>query len=568
MGFASGFTAGLFGSVDRALQEEFRTAKAETARLTSLRQARTAQRNDAREAKVEKANEEIQALAGKIGPGSGIILNDFIQQGGLAYAKEATTKLLNYTQKTGITPVQFYKLTEEELGKKPNAQFFNTLAQSAVPAVKPLGEPVTTAGGIAEYFGYGGPEVVKKQTEAAIASTGGRSVRDISGLTEVRGGITDTAIPVEFGFNAQKEMAARKVVGLMEEINNPNIPKENKLELQEKLKAAYTTLDGIRKVEATMAPDKSFEDQYRRAIAEGDTKGAQAILDAATKYHMGTTTPKYQGNTGAFTLKMIDRARKLVDDEIGFDPRNPDKTVPRRMKQADGSFKLVPVPGEEMQKIRKAKQLQTFLNLRNRLLPKGNDFNSITALDDLDAEIKILREQLGEGNTGTATGTDTAPVTGTENVVPPTTFGSPSAQENPNNVGSKSIPLQNRYASADTTALPKGNTIGGAEGKGGTVTDLIDSYSAKFRIGSQQGRQKFIDSVKNNKGKAIADLIKNVEQRDKVTMSREMASMILDRIVDNIEDFKPRGTTEVDTRSGIEPKAVNNRPSSMIRLPQ
>ena len=124
MGFASGFTAGLFGSVDRALQEEFRTAKAETARLTSLRQARTAQRNDAREAKVEKANEEIQALAGKIGPGSGIILNDFIQQGGLAYAKEATTKLLNYTQKTGITPVQFYNLTEAELGKKTKCTIF------------------------------------------------------------------------------------------------------------------------------------------------------------------------------------------------------------------------------------------------------------------------------------------------------------------------------------------------------------------------------------------------------------------------------------------------------------
>ena len=413
MGFASGFTAGLFGSVDRALREEFSTAKAETARLTSLRQARTAQRNDAREAKVEKANEEIQALAGKIGPGSGIILNDFIQQGGLAYAKEATTKLLNYTQKTGITPVQFYKLTEEELGKKPNAQFFNTLAQSAVPAVKPLGEPVTTAGGIAEYFGYGGPEVVKKKTEAGLSSTGGRSIRDISGLTEVRGGITDTAIPVEFGFNAQKEMAARRVVNLMEEINNPNISSENKLKLQEELKAANATLDGIRKVEATMAPDKSFEDQYRRAIAEGDTKGAQAILDAATKYHMGTTTPKYQGNTGAFTLKMIDRARKLVDDEIGFDPRNPDKTVSRRMKQSDGSFKLVPVPGEEMQKIRKTKQLQTFLNLRNRLLPKGNDFNSITALDDLDAEIKILREQLEEGNTGTGTATGTATGTGT-----------------------------------------------------------------------------------------------------------------------------------------------------------
>jgi hypothetical protein len=566
MGFASGFTAGFFGNVDRALQEEFRTAKAETARLTNLRQARTAQRNDAREAKVEKANEEIQALAGKIGPGSGIILNDFIQEGGLAYAKEATTKLLNYTQKTGITPVQFYNLTAEELGKKPTAQFFNTLAQSAVPAVKPLGEPVTTAGGIAEYFGYGGPEVVKKKTEAGLSSIGGKSIRDISGLTEIRGGITDTAIPVEFGFNAQKEMAARKVVSLMEEINNPNISKENKLELQEKLKAANATLDGIRKVEATMAPDKSFEDQYRRAIAEGDTKGAQAILDAATKYHMGTATPKYQGNTGAFTLKMIDRARKLVDDEIGFDPRNPDKTVPRRMKQADGSFKLVPVPGEEMQKIRKAKQLQTFLNLRNRLLPKGNDFNSITALDDLDAEIKMLREQLGEGNTDTST--VTAPVTGSDKVVSPTTFGSPSTKEDPSNVGSTSIPLQNRYAPADTTALPKGNTIGGADGKGGTVTDLIDSYSAKFRIGSQQGRQKFIDSVKNNKGKAIADLIKNVEQRDKVTMSREVASMILDKIVENIEDFKSRGTTEVDTRSGIEPKVVNNRPSSMIRLPQ
>ena len=415
MGFGSGFAEGLFGSVDRALQEEFRTAKAETSRLTSLRQARTAQRNDTRDAKVEKTNEEIQALAGKIGPGAGIILNDFIQEGGLAYAKEATTKLLNYTQKTGITPVEFYKLSADELGKKPDAQFYNTLAQSAVAAVKPLPEPVTTAGGIAEYFGYGGPEAVKKQTEAAMASTGGTSVRDISGLGERRGGITDTTIPVEFGFNAQKEMTARKAVNLTSKINDPNTSPEDKRRYQTQLKEVNSTLDGIREVEAKMSPDKSFEDMYRRAIAEGDTKGAQAFLDAATKYHMGTTTPKYQGNTGTFTLKMIDRARKLVDDEIGFDPRNPDKTVPRRMKQADGSFKLVPVPGEEMQKLRKTRQLQTFLNLRNRLLPKANDFNSITALDDLDAEIKILRGQLGEGNIGTATTTTTtAPVTGTD----------------------------------------------------------------------------------------------------------------------------------------------------------
>jgi len=415
MGFGSGFAEGLFGSVDKALQEEFRTAKAETSRLTSLRQARTAQRNDTRDAKVEKTNEEIQALAGKIGPGAGIILNDFIQEGGLAYAKEATTKLLNYTQKTGITPVEFYKLSADELGKKPDAQFYNTLAQSAVAAVKPLPEPVTTAGGIAEYFGYGGPEAVKKQTEAAMASTGGTSVRDISGLGERRGGITDTTIPVEFGFNAQKEMTARKAVNLTSKINDPNTSPEDKRRYQTQLKEVNSTLDGIRKVEAKMSPDKSFEDMYRRAIAEGDTKGAQAFLDAATKYHMGTTTPKYQGNTGAFTLKMIDRARKLVDDEIGFDPRNPDKTVPRRIKQADGTTKLVPVPGEEMQKLRKTRQLQTFLNLRNRLLPKANDFNSITALDDLDAEIKILRGQLGEGNIGTATTTTTtAPVTGTD----------------------------------------------------------------------------------------------------------------------------------------------------------
>ena len=414
MGFGSGFAEGLFGSVDRALQEEFRTAKAETSRLTSLRQARTAQRNDTRDAKVEKTNEEIQALAGKIGPGAGIILNDFIQEGGLSYAKEATTKLLDYTQKTGITPVEFYKLSADELGKKPDAQFYNTLAQSAVAAVKPLPEPVTTAGGIAEYFGYGGPEAVKKQTEAAMASTGGTSVRDISGLGERRGGITDTTIPVEFGFNAQKEMTARKAVNLTSKINDPNTSPEDKRRYQTQLKEVNSTLDGIREVEAKMSPDKSFEDMYRRAIAEGDTKGAQAFLDAATKYHMGTTTPKYQGNTGTFTLKMIDRARKLVDDEIGFDPRNPDKTVPRRMKQADGSFKLVPVPGEEMQKLRKTRQLQTFLNLRNRLLPKANDFNSITALDDLDAEIKILRGQLGEGNIGTAT---TAPAPKKKSVV-------------------------------------------------------------------------------------------------------------------------------------------------------
>lgn len=420
MGFGSGFAEGLFGSVDRALQEEFRTAKAETSRLTSLRQARTAQRNDTRDAKVEKTNEEIQALAGKIGPGAGIILNDFIQEGGLAYAKEATTKLLNYTQKTGITPVEFYKLSAEELGKKPDTQFFNTLAQSAVPAVKPLPEPVTTAGGIAEYFGYGGPEAVKKQTEAAMASTGGTSVRDISGLGERRGGITDITIPVEFGFNAQKEMAARKAVNLTSKISDPNTSSEDKLRYQTQLKEVYSTLDGIREVEAKMSPDKSFEDMYRRAIAEGDTKGAQAFLDAATKYHMGTTTPKYQGNTGAFTLKMIDRARRLVHEEIGFDPRNPDKTVNRRIKQANGKYKLEPITGEKMQKLVKTRLLQTFLNLRNRLLPKANDFNSITALEDLDAEIKMLREPSGEGNTGTGTGKNLSPVsmTGADDLNP------------------------------------------------------------------------------------------------------------------------------------------------------
>ena len=569
MGFGSGFTEGLFGSVDRALQEEFRTAKAETSRLTSLRQARTAQRNDTREAKVEKTNEEIQALAGKIGPGAGIILNDFIQEGGLAYAKEATTKLLNYTQKTGITPVEFYKLSADELGKKPNAQFFNTLAQSAVPAVKPLPEPVTTAGGIAKYFGYGGPEAVKKQTEAAMASTGGTSVRDISGLGERRGGITDTAIPIQYSIKDEQIFNAKESISLTEKLTNPDITEEQRAELQGKLVAVNNKIAANREIQSILSPDKDVESQYFRLVNEGKTEEAEELLQVIIRFNTQTTpSTKTYGNSGTLTKAMVLGLPAFAAKKVGFDPLNPSRPVIRRVfNKATGGFISKEIPGEQAEKEYRMELLNGYVNYSNNLVIKANDADAVSMRGLLNKEIADLRVKLGMDTSNTTTNNMSA-ATNTNNVVSPTTFGSPSTKEDPNIVGSKSIPIQNRYTSADTIALPKGNTIGGAEGKGGSVIDLIDSYSAKFRIGSQQGRQKFIDSVKNNKGQAVAALIKRVEKQDKVTMSREIASMILDKIVDNIKDFKPRGTTEGDTISGIEPKVVSNRPSSMIRLPQ
>ena len=424
MGFASGFTAGLFGSVDRALQEEFRTAKAETARLTSLRQARTAQRNDAREAKVEKANEEIQALAGKIGPGSGIILNDFIQQGGLAYAKEATTKLLNYTQKTGITPVQFYNLTEAELGKKPNAQFFNTLAQSAVPAVKPLGEPVTTAGGIAKYFGYGGPEVVKKQTEAAMASTGGRSVRDISGLTEVRGGITDTAIPIQYSIEDEQIFNAKESISLTEKLADPNITNKEKAELQEKLIAVNNKIAANRKIQSIISPDKDPKSQYFRLINEGKTEEAEALLQVIIRYNVDTKpSTKTYGNSGTMTKAMIMGLPAFVAKKVGFDPLNPSRPVKRRVfDKVTGKYITDEIPGEQAEKEYNMGLYKGYVNYANNLAVKSDDADSVSMQKLLNEEIRELRVTLGIDTsnttttppaTGTATGTGTGTGTGT-----------------------------------------------------------------------------------------------------------------------------------------------------------
>lgn len=424
MGFASGFTAGLFGSVDRALQEEFRTAKAETARLTSLRQARTAQRNDAREAKVEKANEEIQALAGKIGPGSGIILNDFIQQGGLAYAKEATTKLLNYTQKTGITPVQFYNLTEAELGKKPNAQFFNTLAQSAVPAVKELGEPVTTAGGIAKYFGYGGPEVVKKQTEAAMASTGGRSVRDISGLTKVRGGITDTAIPIQYSIKDEQIFNAKEALRLTDLINSTETTKEKKKEYQLKLQTVNKKIEANRKIQRYISPDKDPESQYFRLVNEGRTAEAEELLQVIIRFNTETTpSTKTYGNSGTMTKAMIMGLPAFVAKKVGFDPLNPSRPVKRRVfDKVTGKYITDEIPGEQAEKEYNMELLNGYVNYANNLVVKSDNADSVSMQKLLNKEIRELRVTLGIDTSNTtvpATGTGTVPATGTGTALAP-----------------------------------------------------------------------------------------------------------------------------------------------------
>ena len=415
MGFASGFTAGLFGSVDRALQEEFRTAKAETARLTSLRQARTAQRNDAREAKVEKANEEIQALAGKIGPGSGIILNDFIQEGGLSYAKEATTKLLDYTQKTGITPVQFYKLTEAELGKKPNAQFFNTLAQSAVPAVKPLGEPVTTAGGIAKYFGYGGPEVVKKKTEAGLSSTGGRSIRDISGLTEVRDGITDTAIPIQYSIKDEQIFNAKEALRLTDLINTPETPKEKKKEYQLKLQTVNEKIEANRKIQKYISPDKDPESQYFRLVNEGRTAEAEQLLQVIIRFNTETTpSTKTYGNSGTMTKAMVMGLPAFVAKKVGFDPLNPSRPVKRRVfDKVTGKYITDEIPGEQAEKEYNMGLYKGYVNYANNLAVKSDDADSVSMQKLLNEEIRELRVTLGIDTSNTTTTTTPATATGT-----------------------------------------------------------------------------------------------------------------------------------------------------------
>lgn len=418
MGYGSGFIEGLFGSVDKALQEDFRAAKAETSRLTSIRQARTAQRNDAREAKVSKTNEEIQALAGKIGPGAGIILNDFIQEGGLPYAKEATTKLINYTQKTGITPVEFYQLSTDELGKKPNPQFFDTLAQSAVPAVKKLGEPVTTASSIATYFGYGGPEAVKKQTEAGLPSISGTSVRDISGLGERRGGITDTTIPIQYSIKDEQIFNAKKSISLTEKLTNPNIADKEKAEVRKELIAVNNKIDANRKIQRLISPDKDPKDQYFRLINEGKTEEADALLQVIIRYNVeikpNATT---YGNSGAMTKAMVLGLPAFAAKKVGFDPSNPSRPVSRRVRnEVTGEYITDEIPGEQAEKEYRMELLSGYINYSNNLAVKSGDADAISMRILLKKEIEDLRSLLEVQNTNTTATAGTVSAIGADNL--------------------------------------------------------------------------------------------------------------------------------------------------------
>ena len=436
MGYGSGFIEGLFGSVDKALQEDFRAAKAETSRLTSIRQARTAQRNDAREAKVSKTNEEIQALAGKIGPGAGIILNDFIQEGGLPYAKEATTKLINYTQKTGITPVEFYQLSTDELGKKPNPQFFDTLAQSAVPAVKKLGEPVTTASSIATYFGYGGPEAVKKQTEAGLPSISGTSVRDISGLGERRGGITDTTIPIQYSIKDEQIFNAKKSISLTEKLTDPNIADKEKAGLRKELIAVNNKIDANRKIQRLISPDKDPKDQYFRLINEGKTEEADALLQVIIRYNVeikpNATT---YGNSGAMTKAMVLGLPAFAAKKVGFDPSNPSRPVSRRVRnEVTGEYITDEIPGEQAEKEYRMELLSGYINYSNNLAVKSGDADAVSMRILLKKEIEDLRSLLevqSKLKTDTSTAKNLSPVsmTGVDDLNPSASGTKPAVKQ-------------------------------------------------------------------------------------------------------------------------------------------
>ena len=393
MGFASGLLAGIATGADKVISADIEAGKLETRQLAKLRAERTIQRQDKRDADVRENLAKTQKLIAQIGEGGIPIVRHYIEKGGLPYAEEATAKLIAYSKQNGMTPADYAGIVVGE-GDLPTPM---QLAEMATPAAKPIAVPESSARGWSRMFGIGGEDAIRRQSDSLVQAAGSTTTKPtelgVSILTdENRSKLSK--VPEIQSIKEQQQMILRRSLDISKQLQTATgKERDSLLEQQSKNNAL---IDSMRKASDRFSSEGrfSFQSRFLRLMDEGKPAEAEEVRKSAALFFSSTSNSKTVGNSGGFTLQMMKSLEQDAADELGYDSKNPNKSIYIYKPDASGKNVREILKGPEATKYYQAKLLEKYKNLQNNLVIDGRDQNSVTAYSMLQEKIKNLRSIL------------------------------------------------------------------------------------------------------------------------------------------------------------------------------
>lgn len=314
-GFSKGLIQGLAEGAEEVISKDIEEGKAQTRQLAKIRTERTIQRSDKREEEVKENFKKAQELAAKIGPGADLILKNYIKKGGMAYAEQATTNLLEVTKALGVSPAEYIGVNLAQHKKMPSFESLQALAQLSVSPIKEIEIADPKVGGFSKFFGVGGPEELRKLSESQIKTLGGVYEQDLTGLPQdVSLPNIDKALPIIRKTKEQTEFIMMQIQNIGDKLNDPSISEEVKTNLIQQELKLKNRLEGIgllKKIAAGNTDVDPIGDFAYKANKFGvDSDEAKKALDIVKLVYGAKTTLKTDiKGTNLFTLVRADLDR-------------------------------------------------------------------------------------------------------------------------------------------------------------------------------------------------------------------------------------------------------------------
>jgi len=390
MGLASGILAGLAKGATNVISADLEAGKLETKELAKIRAQRTIERQDKRDAEVRENLAKTQKLIAQIGEGGIPIVRHYIEKGGLPYAEEATAKLIAYSKQNGMTPADYAGIVVGE-GDLPTPM---QLAEMATPAARPIAVPESSARGWSKMFDIGGEDAIRRQSDSLVQAAGAIATKPtelgVSILTdENRSKLSK--VPEIQSIKEQQQMILRRSLDLSKQLQTAT--EEERASLIEKQKKNNALIDSMRKASDRFSSEGrfSFQSRFLRLMDEGKPAEAEEVRKSAALFFSSTSTSKTAGNSGGFTLQMMKSLEQDAADELGYDSKNPNKSIYIYKPNASGKDVREILKGPEATEYYQVKLLEKYKNLQNNLVIDGRDQNSVTAYSMLQEKIKNLR---------------------------------------------------------------------------------------------------------------------------------------------------------------------------------
>ena len=469
MSLFKGVLAGIATGAEEVISADIEAGKLETQQLAKLRAERTIQRQDKRDAAVRENLAKTQKLIAQIGEGGIPIVRHYIEKGGLPYAEEATAKLIAYSKQNGMTPADYAGIVVGE-GDLPTPM---QLAEMATPAARPIAVPESSARGWSRMFGIGGEDAIRRQSDSLIQAAGSTTTKPtelgVSILTdENRSKLSK--VPEIQSIKEQQQMILRRSLDISKQLQTATgKERDSLLEQQSKNNAL---IDSMRKASDRFSSEGrfSFQSRFLRLIDEGKPAEAEEVRKSAALFFSSTSNSKTVGNSGGFTLQMMKSLEQDAADELGYDSKNPNKSIYIYKPDASGKNVREILKGPEATEYYQVKLLEKYKNLQNNLVIDGRDQNSVTAYSMLQEKIKNLRKILKlptdavNNNNNNKTIINVGKVDRSQaDDLSPSAGGSAPVVKQPNNTDTPKPPIvaqqqQQPKKIIDTFSIPKLNT--------------------------------------------------------------------------------------------------------------